>query len=100
MRFLCCFALFCISPFAVAAGNPQDDSQLYPVLSPDVAETNYMLKQVEELGDKGNEYEQYNQECNERGICRLTPKPTGTVVYETSFGRQTVVYPEGQNGNY
>ena len=58
-----------------------------------------MLKQVEELGDKGNEYENYSHECNDRGICRMTPKPTGTVVYETDFGRQTVVYPESRSGN-
>lgn len=95
MRFLCCFALICITHAAVAA----DDAPMNPVLSPEVAETNYMLKQVEELGDKGNEYEYYNQECNERGICRMTPKPTGTVVYETTFGRQTVVYPERRSGN-
>lgn len=91
MRLVNSFTLLCLFPAAAMAGNP---SSANPVLSPDMAERDYVLKQVEKSGDKGNEYEHYSRICNDRGICRLSPKPEGVVVYDTAFGRQTVVYPD------
>lgn len=67
-----------------------------PALGPEMAEREYMLQMVEEKGDKGNEFEDYDRQCNDHGVCSLSPKKNRVIVYETAFGKQTVVYP----GNY
>ena len=94
MRLLCSLTLLSLFSLTVWADNTRPQ----PVFSPEVAETNYMLEQVEKLGDKSNEYDRYTRECNTGGICRMTLRPAGTVVYDTAFGRQTVIYPDRNTG--